>query len=112
MASPRKPKKDKDEKKVNQNKANKSTRPDGTPRPKGHKKHVMRTPVAKRRTSGTQSRGEVRKNVTARLKADKPALKGKALKTRINKQTAGAVKRKTERGMKITSKPKSKKKDK
>lgn len=109
MASPRKPKKDKKTERGKSNTVSSGKRPDGSARPAGHKKHVTRTPVAKRRTSGTQARSEVRSNVKARIKADKPTLKGKALKTRVNKQTAASVQRKTDRGMTITNKKKGKK---
>ena len=75
----------------------------------GGNKHVNRTKPSERRTSGTQTKGKIRANVKARLAADKPHLKGKALKKRIKGQVAGAVKRKKARGMTITNR---KKKDK
>lgn len=54
----------------------------------------------------SMTRGEVRKKTAARVAEAKPDLKGKALKTRVNKQTSAAVQRRQDRGMKVTTKKK------
>lgn len=72
-------------------------------------KHTNVTEASARRTEGTVAKSAVKAKVAARISADKPGLKGKALDTRVAKQTAASVARKEERGMTVTGKGKKKK---
>lgn len=72
-------------------------------------KHVNVVAPEARRTEGAIAKADVKEKVTARIKADKPGLKGGALKTRITKQTAASVARKQERGITVVGANKKKK---
>jgi hypothetical protein len=54
----------------------------------------------------TIAKKDVKAKTKARIKEDHPNLKGKALKKRVKQQTTGGVKRREQRGAKITGKAK------